>query len=49
MHSKMFDKIKLWYETGKWSKNAVKNAVIKNVITTQEYEEIVGEPYESNN
>ena len=49
-HSKMFYTIKEYYDTGKWSKRAVRNAVIKPIgrpyITVEEYEEIVGEPYE---
>lgn len=50
-HSKMFYTIKEYYDTGKWSKKAVRNAVIKPIghpyITVEEYEEIVGEPYEA--
>ena len=46
-HSKRFNDIKVWYEAGIWKKKAVKNAVIKGWITTSEYEEITGEPYEA--
>ena len=46
-HSKMFYTIKEYYDTGKWSKKAVRNAVIKPVghpyITVEEYEEIAEE------
>lgn len=45
-HSKMFDKIKGYYESGAWSKEWVRNAVVKGKITAEEYEEITGEVYE---
>ena len=45
MHSKMFDKIKGWYESGAWSKAWVHNAVEKGKITAEEYQEITGEVY----
>ena len=45
-HSEKYELVKGYYESGKWKKKAVKNAVIKNWITVDEYEEIVGEPYE---
>lgn len=41
-HSKMFDKIKLWYDKGLWSAEQVHDAVDKGLITEEEYEEIVG-------
>lgn len=44
-HSAKFEMIKQYYEAGFWKKRAVKNAVAKNWITADEYEEIVGEPY----
>lgn len=43
-YSKNFEKVKKYYDTGKWSKTMVKNAVGK-WITEAEYEEITGEPY----
>ena len=46
-HSERFYDIKDWYDTGKWKKKAVKNAVKRGWITAEEFEEIVGEPYES--
>ena len=46
MHSKMFEKIKGWYDSGVWSKEWVKNAVVKGKITAEEYREITGEDYE---
>lgn len=45
MHSKMFEQIKNWYDTGAWNKTMVGDAVAKGKITEAEYEEIVGEPY----
>lgn len=46
MHSKMFYKIKAWYDAGAWSKQWVHDAVGKGKITAAEYEEITGETYE---
>lgn len=46
MHSKKFEKIKNWYESGFWTKRMVADAVIKNWITAAEYEEITGEPFQ---
>jgi uncharacterized XkdX family phage protein len=45
MHSPKFDKVKKYYDNGLWSKTKVHNAVVKNWITAEEYEEIVGEPF----
>ena len=41
----MKDKIKSYYLAGLWTKKMVGDAVIKGKITTQEFEEITGEPY----
>lgn len=41
----MFAKIKKWYEDGLWTKAMVANAVVKGKITAEQYEIIVGEPY----
>ena len=41
----MFNKIKMWYEAGLWTKAMVRNAVVKGKITAEQYAEIVGEPY----
>ena len=43
----MFKKIKKYYEKGLWTKTMVAQAVVKGVITPEQYEEIVGEPYPS--
>lgn len=45
MHSKMFDRIRKWYNEGNWSARMVGDAVAKGKITAAEYEEIVGQPY----
>ena len=44
-HSPKFDLVKGYYDSGMWKKKAVKNAVIKNWIRDDEYEEITGESY----
>ena len=44
--SKMYEKIKKYYDTGLWSEERVRNMVIKGVITEEEYASIVGEEYE---
>ena len=41
-----FEKVQLYYEKGLWDKSRVRNAVVKGWITAEEYESIVGEPYE---
>lgn len=52
-HSPKFEMIKAQYQLyldteGRkgWSKNMVRNAVLKGWITEEEYQEIVGEDYE---
>ncbi len=44
-HSEKFELVKEYYDTGRWKKKAVRNAVAKGWITAAEYEEITGEPY----
>ena len=45
-HSKNFEMIKAYYDSGLWSKERVYNVVgKKNGITEEEYHEIVGEDY----
>ena len=44
-HSAKFDLVKGYFESGLWRKKAVRNAVIKEWITAEEYEEITGEVY----
>ena len=45
--SKNFEKIKGYYENGFWSKERVINMLKKGIITEEEYNEIVGEEYDS--
>ena len=44
--SSKFAIVKKYYDKGLWTKQMVRNAVIKEWITVDEYEFIVGEPYE---
>jgi hypothetical protein len=39
----MFEKIQKWYNQGLWTKEMVKNAFNKGVITEVEYMLIIGE------
>ena len=43
--SKMFEKVKKYYDKGLWKIQAVRNAVVKGWITAEEYKEITGEDY----
>lgn len=45
MHSKKFEKVKNYYDSGLWSKARVREAVVKGWITAAEYAEITGEYY----
>lgn len=42
----MFNRIKQYYDSGKWSETAVKKAVERGWITAAEYENITGKIYE---
>ena len=44
--SKMYEKIKKYYDTGLWSEERVRNMVVKGIITEEEYASIVGKEYE---
>ena len=44
--SKMFEKVKNYYDKGLWKIGAVRNAVKKGWITADEFKEITGEDYE---
>ena len=44
-HSEKFELIKGYYDSGRWKKKAVRQAVTKGWITAEEYEEITGEVY----
>lgn len=41
-HSKMYSKIKTYYDSGFWTETMVKNAVVKGKITETEYTDITG-------
>lgn len=41
----MKEKIKAWYKFRLWTKDMVRNAVVKVVLTAAEYKEITGEEY----
>lgn len=45
--SPKYNKVKDYYDRGLWNKKMVANAVVKGWITPEEYESIVGEPYEA--
>lgn len=44
--SKMFEKIKMYYDNGLWDEIRVKNMVIKNIINKEEFEMIVNKEYD---
>ena len=46
-HSPKFSKVKSYYDNGLWSITKVRNAVIKNWITAEEFKEITGEDYDN--
>ena len=43
--SKMYEKIKEYYNAGLWSEERVRNMVVKGIITEEEFYEITGEFY----
>lgn len=40
-----YEKIKAYYDEGRWTKAMVRKAVEKGIITAEQYEQIVHEPY----
>ena len=44
--SKMYEKVKKYYDKGLWKIQAVRNAVVKGWISAEEFKEITGVPYE---
>ena len=46
--SKHFKKVKGYFDSGLWSVERVRNAVVKNWITAEEFETITGEMYNDN-
>ena len=51
-HSPKFERVKMWYDTTRWTKEMVANAVTHPPaspwITSDEYTEITGEKYGAN-
>lgn len=45
-HSKKFETVKSMYDKGLWKINRVRDAVVKEWITPEEFYEITGEVYE---
>jgi hypothetical protein len=43
--SKKFETVKNYFDKGLWNIDRVKNAVVKNWITAEEFKEITGEDY----
>lgn len=44
-YSKNYDKVKLWYNMKLWNETRVRNAVVMNWITEEEFTEITGQTY----
>jgi hypothetical protein len=44
-HSNKFDVVKKYYNLKMWNEDRVRNAVVKNWITADEFKEIVGVDY----
>lgn len=44
-----FEKVKYYYDNGLWNIQRVRNAVVKNWITEEEFETITGIPYGDDN
>lgn len=45
MAQSKYDKVKGYYDRGLWNIGRVRDAVVKNWITPEQFEEITGEPY----
>lgn len=45
--SKNYTKVKQWYDMGVWTIDRVRNAVLKGWITEEEFREITGEAFDS--
>ena len=43
--SKIYDKIKSYYDSGLWSEVRVRNMVVKGIITEEEYKAFIGKEY----
>ena len=44
-HSKNYNKVKRWYDMGMWNETRVRNAVVMDWITEEEFTEITGQAY----
>lgn len=44
--SKMYEKIKKYYDDGLWNKRRVADMVPRGIITSEEYQQITGEEYQ---
>lgn len=44
-HNNKFNVVKKYYNLKMWNEDRVRNAVVKNWITTDEFKEIVGVDY----
>ena len=44
-HSPKFERVKMWYDTMRWTKEMVANVVVNGRITADEYQEITGDMY----
>ena len=44
-HSKKFNTVKAYYDSGRWKIGRVREAVVKGWITEEEFYEITGEVY----
>lgn len=42
-----YERIKKYYDEGLWNIDRVRDAVIKGFITEEQFEDITGQPYES--
>ena len=42
-----FELVKTYYDKGLWNITRVKNAVVKNWITEEQFKEITGEDYQA--
>ena len=43
--SKIYDKIKSYYDSDLWIEVRVRNMVVKGIITEEEYKAIIGKEY----
>lgn len=44
-HSKNYNKVKRWHDMGMWNETRVRNAVVMDWITEEEFTEITGQAY----